>query len=158
MSGQHMLLHFISMKMMERVRKTMNQEMKALLTLKLPRRPRSISKCPVMFGSSTRATDRPTQDQHWKSLSWTSFQTLRTQEETLKPLSEWSASELGKNLKSLPPSFLYPFKYFLSNLDQKKKKGDKKTLKQKMNVLETPNRSATSRLPGHLVLRSFYFL
>lgn len=121
-----MLLHFISMKMRERVRKTMNQEMRALLTLKLPRRPRSISKCPVMFGSSTRATDRPTQDQHWKSLSWTSFQTLRTQEETLKPLSEWSASELGKNLKSLPPSFLYPFKYFLSNLDQKKKKETKK--------------------------------
>ena len=54
-----MLLHFISMKMMERERKTMNQEMSAFLTLKLPRRPWSISKCPVLVGSSTRVTHRP---------------------------------------------------------------------------------------------------
>lgn len=33
----------------------------------------------------------------------------------------------GENLKSLPPSFLYPFKNFLSNLDQKKKKKKKET-------------------------------
>ena len=86
------------------------------------------------------------------------FKHLELKKRLLKPLSEWPISELGKNLKSLPPSFLYPFKNFLSNLDQKKKKRKQKPLKQKMKVLEKPSRSATSRLPGHLVLLSLYFL